>query len=519
MDQNIKLPDFNGKPYSTRQLGRDLSSYSYLRGGVQEAIEYVKYTSVEYLNNLPFGKIVRGWDERYNPGVFRRLLGISSNPNQISTYTRQYLQSEPQRLLKIDPDTQIINPSYNGKAAGKLSQLTSFELDGRGMDSTQLAKLPKAKLVTIYNRNIKKGLKKFQVYEKVGDRYQRISTLGVFGMPEFVIGQDIVRSLVNDYYKTPKPQSSIEQKQEKLNYDYYDIQNSTLDNVFGKIIKHNFQKNKGLKGIAKILRQYIPNVPIEVISFRERFNKTNAAGVYVLKENKIYIDKKFLLKSTSTPEVVATAIVHESIHAALRKYLRQYVTDEGHLKFAKVPIEVSRLMFLYNEAKRRYEKETDIVRRKFDDNKELTDTEKFFYGLKDVNEFTTFMMTEPDFQNKLNVKYKKTATTIPDKFYKIVTSIINSIGSDIEEDTITFDTIKAILQLSDHIKNTDINAEKSMYQKMNESNIAAEELLNQGFEDGIVPDINRDEENISNSSPTYDARKNNSTFEELFKCE
>ncbi len=78
MDQNIKLPNYNGQSYSTRQLAKDLIAYSYLEGGIQEAIQFVKYIPISYLNIIPFAGILREWNNKYRPGIFKNMLGVNS---------------------------------------------------------------------------------------------------------------------------------------------------------------------------------------------------------------------------------------------------------------------------------------------------------------------------------------------------------------------------------------------------------------------------------------------------------
>ncbi len=89
---------------------------------------------------------------------------------------------------------------------------------------------------------------------------------------------------------------------------------------------------------------------------------------------------------------------------------------------------------------------------------------RILYGLIDIHEFVTFMMTKPSFQKKLHVQYKSTTKTVIDKFYEIIQFIINKLRLNIKANTITFDSMKEILQV---FENSQQNIkEKNKYEKI-----------------------------------------------------
>lgn len=516
MEQNIKLPDYNGENYSTKDLAKDLIAYSYLEGGIQEAIQFVKYIPISYLNNISFAGIAREWNNKYRPGIFKNILGINSQGDYVSRFTRQYLQHNPQRLLKIDTESQIINPDYNGSQNGKLNQLTSFEINPEELDSLQYAKLDNSQFVTIYNPEIKKGLKKFQVYEKVGNRYERISSLGVFGMNEYSLREDNVFTIVNDYYKVNRPKKSIN-NQKDITTDIFEIKTENSQKVMNNLSNYDYTKYPHLKPIAKTLINYINNdIKIVIEDILNEKGQRIARGRYSPKENKISIDSHYYTNAGN--EDLAKTIIHEVIHALSSDYINQYVDNQGNYKVANPPQEIQKLVILFNETKKKLGKEIEEYRNKRqlqlkgDVNESTTERERTVaYAGTNIKEFVTLVMTEPNFQQEMkDVNYKTTDKSLFDKFAEILNDIMKKIfGSDYSENGITYQGIKTSLEIID--KQSSIK-DLSKINKMKQNDIASENILNTGFGDVITPS-NKDFESTSLDEPLE-----NTIFEDPFIC-
>lgn len=511
MDQNKKLPNYNGKEYSTRQLAQDLISYSYLEGGIQEAIQFVKYIPISYLNLLPFAGISREWNNKYRPGIFKNILGVNSQGDYVSRFTRQYLQHNPQRLLKVDVDNQIMNADYNGVSDGKISQLTSFEIDDSQLDNVQAAKINDAQFVTVYNPEIKKGLKKFQVYERIGNKYKRLSTLGVFGMNEYSLREDDVKTVVNDYYKSTKPVANITTVKESSS-DIFGIKTNSVQDVIKNISDYSFTKYQHLSPIAKSLQSFVNNnIKIEVKDILNDNGQRIARGRFSTKDNTITIDSHY--HNTASNEDLAKTIIHEMIHGLSSDYISQYVDNQGNYKVPNPPQEIQKLVILFNETKRKLGPEIEKYAKKRQDqllgqtSAPTTERERTVaYAGTNIKEFVTLIMTEPNFQQEMmDVIYKSTDKNLFDKFAEILNSIMERIfGENYNSNGVTAEGIRTSLEI---IEKQSKKESSSPVKQMQENDIAAENLLGTGFGDAIVP-----------NETDLDEPGENSIFEDPFIC-
>lgn len=511
MDQNKKLPDYNGNPYSTRQLAQDLIAYSYLEGGIQEAIQFAKYVPISYLNLLPFAGISREWNNKYRPGIFKNILGLNASGDYVSRFTRQYLQHNPQRLFKVDSENQIMNADYNGVTSGKLSQLTSFEIDDSQLDNVQAAKLNDAQFVTVYNPEIKKGLKKFQVYERIGNKYQRISTLGVFGMTEYSIREDDVKTNVNDYYKSKEPVKKVAVTKDTTT-DIFGLKTNTLQEIVDNISNYDFSKYHHLKPIAKSLLPFLDNnVTIEVADILNSNGERIARGRYSTKENKITIDSYY--HNTASNEDLAKTVLHELIHSLTSDYIGQYVDNQGNYKVPNPPQEIQKLVILFNETRRKLGPEIQKYAKKRQDqllgetSAPTTERERTVaYAGTNIKEFVTLIMTEPNFQQEMmDVQYKSTDKNLFEKFAEILDSIMQKIfGENYNNNGVTAEGIRTSLEI---VEKQSVRETSSPVKQMQENDMAAENILSTGFGDAIVPQDN-----------DLDEPGENSIFEDPFIC-
>ena len=514
MDKNIKLPNYNGKSYSTRELAKDLIAYSYLEGGVQEAIQFVKYIPVSYLNILPFSHVVRNWNNKFRPSIFKGILGVNPDSNFSSTFTRQYLQHNPQRLPKVNPDSQILNENYNGNKSGKLSELTSFDIDTSGMSDTELEKFQETKFVSIYNSEIKKGLKKFQVYERDSKgTYNRISTLGVFGMSEYSIKNDDVKTITNDYYKSKKPSNPIKIVKEAPT-DVFGLENNSLQDVINSISNYNFTKNKHLQAIAKSLLPFINNdITIELGNLVNSKGQRIARGSYSNNKNKIIIDNRYYKSADN--ESLAKTIIHELIHGLTSDYISEYVNNQGKYKVPNPPKEIKQLVILFNETKKTLGDEIESYKKKREaqlsgkTNESTNERERTVaYAGTNIKEFVTLVMTEPNFQKEMmNVKYKTIDKSLFDKFSEIVNDILNKLfGENYNKNGVTYQGIKASLEIIDK---QDKNKDKSEFKEMEKNDIASENLLNNNPEEITDEnEVSNSKREISTNHPIFNERKN-----------
>lgn len=194
-DENGESPVigvFNGKEMTLRDLAQELILYAYITGGIQEAVQFVKYIPASYLVTIPFAETLG--NTRFTEKEFQ----FQPNPNRILDYynvppfVEQYFQHNPNQVPIIIQDDIVLADSKD------VSKLTSFELTPEAeiriaepivLQSSEISLHPPV-YVAIYNPKSEKGynLYKYDYENKHGfasRRYVRIDTLGSFANDEY----------------------------------------------------------------------------------------------------------------------------------------------------------------------------------------------------------------------------------------------------------------------------------------------------------------------------------------------
>jgi hypothetical protein len=97
--------EINGKIHNinTRQLAIDLIYYSYLSGGIQQAIEFVKYIPVDLLEKLGFSKKLLDLDFNNT-----ETLDVYTLETDATGFVQQWMQHNPGRApIKLVGDASI----------------------------------------------------------------------------------------------------------------------------------------------------------------------------------------------------------------------------------------------------------------------------------------------------------------------------------------------------------------------------------------------------------------------------
>lgn len=457
MSGSLTLPDYNGQPYTTRQLAQDLIIYSYLEGGIQEAIQFSKYIPVNYLNSIDFAENTREWS--YRPGIFAKILG--------DKFVNQYFQHNPERLPKLEK-SNLLNIKYSGKE--ELGNIIYFEENEDTLSNSQLLKLSDSDYVAIYNPQIKKGLNKFQVYRRSGYGWDRISSLGVFGMSEYSIRDNNVKSLVNPNFTNNKEVESIDQEV-VVREDIFNIQGGNLKEIIDNISDFKFEQFKFLEDVVTSLKDYIPSgVKVEVRDILDSSGNRIAKGSY--KDNVISIDTKYYNEASN--EAIARTIIKETIHALTYDYMKTHVNSDGSYKTSNPPREIINLVVLFNEVKRKLGSELES----FSGLPKTPREKNVVYAGTSIYEFVEVAMTEPDFQKEMkNLTYKSSNKSIFEKFSEIIDAILKKVlGESYSKNSVTYGAINNTLQIIENqAKTQEVN---SPFKSMQQTDIEAENLLN-----------------------------------------
>ncbi len=481
------LPDYNGEPYSTQKLARDLVTYSYLGGGIQEAIEFIKYVPISYLNSLPLGKALRDLSQNTD------LLGRIVSANDFN-FISQYFRHNPKDLPHIESDVKadMIYSSDQGKRVRNWHTVKWINIKGEKLSEEKKKRIGLAKMISVYDGSIKKGLQKYHIFKWNNNlkRYDKITSLGTFGMPEYNINEADPESLLDTYkelnIETPNTNNEVQfqdQKTKPLN-NIFGILDSTPTNIIGNIAKAT-NIDDLYRNVAGTLIQYIPNdLQINVGDLTNSEGVRMGNGFYDPATNQIVIDHTYL-SELATPNHLAKTLLHELVHGLTSNYLNKYVDDTGKLLDSNnTPAEIKELSILYARAKdaiglpvlqefldkrERYISGEDVTFSKEDT--------RVTYGIMNIREFATLLMTEPAFQERMSQEpYIKSGKSFLEKFNEIVIKILNKItGNNIASNGIA--TIMSIIETNPILK-----------QEKKQTKFTIEELKAKALEDAIVED-------------------------------
>lgn len=438
IERPLQLPDFNGRPYNTRMLSQDLISYAYLEGGVQQAIQFVKYVPVSYLHSIGFSDIMSRLDLN-TMNVFGIVNKDDSTQYRVSRFAMQYAQHNPQRMpkLRLSNEQGLITSetvynkieNYNsGFDVNNMESLTSFELKDNPSPPVFLS---------IYNSKIQKGRKKFQLYYYDGTKYNRIPVLGVFGMNEYVINNSGYSSLVNGYKAKDIEVQKVKSTPVETGNDLFLVNTGNMSEVMNAIVNSNIPY---LSPLASALQDKAGDIKIEYKDLLTTYGR-KGRGKYNPETNTIELDINIFRNLSSEDQ--ARTILHELIHGLTVEELMKYKDS------TEVPAYISRLNRLYNRALREIgQDKVDALMEKFRDKQALTPEEKrVYYGVKDIYEFVAMVMTQPEFQQEMNKIKLENGETLFDRFKQIIKSILESLGVEFDKGAITYQAIDSVFEL------------------------------------------------------------------------
>lgn len=471
IEQNIKLPNFNGKPYTTRQLAQDLALYAFAEGGVQEAIQYVKYIPVGFLEAIGFSEEIKGIGKNYDS-----LSTIFAGDANGFHFERQFFQHNPSKV----PIISIEHIKSKEQVGRDLKNLVSFEIDFSDMSDSDIEKYENKRFISIYNPKMDKGLKKHQLYESTSDGvYHRISTLGVFGMSEYVANEPYVESLTDTNLSKVSASKPVKKVVAKVSPEMgMWSPSNTVNSVLEEISKYKFEKYKGLEPLAEIFSKFLPNTELNIADFEKVFGVSNAAGRFF--EGKIYIDKNFWYNKSVSKEEKAKVTLHEVVHSLTSSFVDKWINKDGVLRHSEsnTPKEILDLMLLYNFAKKHIgaARRNKLLKDFSNDIPLTTQQRNIDYGIKDIHEFMAYSFTEEEFQKELNnIKYLNTNISIFDKLSEIVKNIIKRVvGSEnYNKESVTSQAITTTLKIvkQQYIENKNLSKTRKSVVEDNKTEI------------------------------------------------
>jgi hypothetical protein len=450
------LPDKNGKPYSTRDLGQELINYAFLEGGVQEAVQFIKYIPIEYLQEVGHnGKegftsastILQRLNNKRYPAVFRSLLGYNEGTSE-SVFMEQFFQHNPDKVKT--PSEQEL------KALDFLDEeKTQFTL---ALPSEELP------LFLTMKKKSKKGSiknEKFDLYKKTGQNtYSKIDVLGVTGMNEYALGVKDLTSAIekqnlkptNEIRKTPvlgTPASG-----QIVPKFFSGMKPSTALTAILETPNKYFSR---YHAIAEVMTPYISdNTDFIITDDFEGVIGANANGVYRLDENRVYINKKAIV---GTVDGGTKTILHELLHsiqkADMVKYMNYDINSGKYTIKEDAPAHVVGINSVFEAFRKSLdpkvlasvELKAQALQRKLPGQYSLEgDQEVIAYAGTDIFEFMAKVIEDKNLQKYMSeISYEGTSQSLLDKFKEMFLKIVEAVMPEVKQNTLAHSAITEVL--------------------------------------------------------------------------
>lgn len=438
--EDSPLPEINGKPYSTKELAQDLITYAYVEGGIQEAIQFIKYVPVEYLESVGMrtkkgfvsaAEMMQTYNAARRGDVFKQLLGHKENlENSTHVFTKQFIQHFPEKARQYTKEEQrkLFSPKE-----GKGNKMTSFILNSQERPKFISKRVP---------TRSKRKQDKYHLFEHQGNGlYKRISILGTHGMSEYQYNDDNARSLMDEVNTVPEKVPSVKKGGQQFTNPFSINDDTKPTDLLKQIANTSFDNYPNLSKVAEMLS------PLAKDTTKVRVRRDfNAAGRFSRSQDAVYLHVDNTL--SKGPEATARTFIHEIVHSVTSNELRNYYEKDGNTLRTDIPIPnyVTSLHMVFNEFKKQIGPEaTAALKQKLQDRKnglptasEFTENELgLVYGSVNIFEFVTTALTESTFQKEMSkVPYKKSGKSIVEKFREAIIRMLRTLNPDIVQDSL-----------------------------------------------------------------------------------
>jgi len=418
------------------ELGEKLVAYAYLTGGLQEAVQFVKYVPSDYLVVKKIGQNLRTFD---NVNTYK--------------FVKQFLQHNPSYAPKSDTEAKKGILIIDGE---KESDLLRKERNAYGKIVIKLAKF-----VTVRDRKNNR----WTLFEKVSEdgitaTYTQIPLLGsanlkLTGVKEYNANGTAV-SLYDDNATVLKPKKALNGMD--IGFD------DAVANAFheGKVAVKNYIPTRGYKGIMALneMRKAFTDPAYKaVLDFlsaqgdylsmeftAEIDNDLKDAGQFDWEENSLRINPTVIKNSTKflhNREVIASDIervlVHELIHAYTSKLINLSETDPNNSKLTpQIKQAIAKLKYIHNFAieslnaddKRDLKAlKEELIKAKEEKRKaKVPENASRLYGYTKVSEFIAEAMSTPEFQKELNAMDFNEEQSVFARLKQVVAELLLKLG-------------------------------------------------------------------------------------------
>jgi hypothetical protein len=482
------ITTFNGNSYSLKELAQDLILYSYITGGIQEAIQFVKYIPATYLANIPFMKNLA--DQRF----LARDLEISVMNDDVDeyynipTFVQQYFQHHPERLSSVTEEDIIkVKDGFTLKqeVIDVIGKLVSFQMRSPAY-------------VTFRGKT---GIKLFK-FDTRSQSYKEIDRLGIFGASEYNRNTYDQVSLIERNKKSSKTKNPTNPAPgEPIPEGGRIASRKGRDNLLNDL-KNGKQKSltflDGKEKIKSVLNEIITygDDKYQSTLAQEIFDSVDvlpqsftlsvlnsptglSAGQIDYGENDITLYKDTLSSELfNTAYKVNKVFIHELLHALTGYKVRYYTLEksgekdrfEAFKRITGVTL-TDRERKIIESIDNLREKAKNVITQS-PEHKEAYDTfiKNFesktkggevseaeissYYGFTNTEEFISQALTDPEFQKLLNnIPFSK-ERTFWDAIKEKLVNLLKVIGFDVVEGSVLEHTLYETLDLITDNKQT-----------------------------------------------------------------
>lgn len=479
--RNRALGTFNGVEYDTNQLAQELVEYSYLTGGIQEALQFIKYISPSYLKATGFMSTVTNTNLN-NPREIGLGLPVATVPYwYASPFMTQYIQHNPSKIqarLNSMSELDKVNGGYVLNESGSRLYITVYTADG--------AEQVPPPFLSLYDNNVRND-KKFRIFKYNGSSYNEIAVLGGKAVDEYnfnvtnqnsiisPIGATDLEDFVERAPKVPEATKTLKneaplQLSDKLKLVSTSNGKAKVKEMLGHIITESGYYGT-LAEIYSDLLDGVGNFELKVVPQSIKFGSWNGS---ILTLTKQAIDN-------GTVEQGFRGILHELTHvltvsilnnpdkanasqrkaiAKLNNIFNQYVEivkqDPGYAEYK------SRLE-AFKKAKNAGEGSDEWNSYITNDSLRISEEDKAkYYPTENIKEFVAQAMADKNFQQILNSIPDKNVDTksLWQQLKDIVRKLIDSIVDfNIEEGSLLASTLDNVMDLfSEDIVTTSVES-------------------------------------------------------------
>lgn len=517
---NDKLPDMNGEPYTTRKLAADLVTYAFVEGGVQEAIQFMKYVPVEYLETVGFTSQMQNFSTMKNPAIIGKALGVldrqglpmPSDSTAVYKFVKQFIQHNPQMATQYpekDQSRLFKNTTFDTRVVSidgidtEQKRLSGFDLVTE--NATALQDYPKFISVKTPTK-LKRIQEKFGLFQHTGNgSYQRISILGMNGMNEYELGNSNATSLLD--LIVPEPiitRRNVVSREAPQETDPFNISGGNIEEILNLISNSkSLRKYKHLGKVASFLNGMMKDGIQVRIEDTSEGGKAKAAGRTLFPAGQravIIIDSDTM--ATNSPDIIARTFIHEAIHAFTSRELLQYFDRKtGEQKVSDLPPHIARLKRIYEQTRKQLGPELDALIKKrqshlggelpSDTAYSAEDLEVTYAGTS-IFEFVTTALTEPEFMKRMNeVPFSKTGNSLWEAFKAAIANILYSAGIKMNREGITFEALSSAMDFIniENLNKLNDNQNKSpnFGQSMNQNDAYTIAQIEKDLKNGMQP--------------------------------